>query len=94
MSWNYRVVREEHPVGDQIHESWSIREVHYREDGTISGWTAKPCHPGGDDKAELVTDYHMMARAFTLPVVDVSSGEAVELLSEISFAQPAKRVEP
>ena len=81
MSWNYRVVREMHRVGDTDEEypSYTIREVYYDEDGTIKGWTERPCHPAGDTWVELGEDHTLMGYALTLPVIDVASGEPVEL---------------
>jgi hypothetical protein len=72
MSWNYRIVRDVQRVGDEEHESFSIREVYYDDDGKITGWTAEPCCPAGETWVDLVDDYSTMQRAIGLAVVDVS----------------------
>lgn len=78
MSWNYRVVRDVHQVGDEEHESFSIREVYYEGDKIVS-WTAEPCYPAGDTWIELANDHAIMGRAIGTPVVDISSGKPVEI---------------
>lgn len=70
--WNYRIVRDVHRVGDEDHESFSIREVYYDDGGKIESWTADPCYPAGDTWVDLVDDYSIMQRAIGLAVVDVS----------------------
>ena len=40
MTWNYRVMKS----GDEF----IIREVYYKEDGTIEGWTAGPAIPSDE----------------------------------------------
>lgn len=78
MTWNYRIVRTTHQVGDDEHEEYTIREVYY-EDGKIVSWTANPCHPSGETWQECGNDHAIMGRAIGLPIVDVSSGEPVEV---------------
>lgn len=79
MSWNYRIVRDVHRVGDEEHPSYTIREVYYYDDGTIRGWTQNPCYPSGDTWMECGDDHAKMGRAIGLPVIDVSSGKPVEV---------------
>jgi hypothetical protein len=79
VTWNYRVVRDLHKVGDEERPSYTIREVYYDDEGNIMGWTEGPCHPSGDTWVELGDDHAMMGRAFGLPVVDVSHGRPAEL---------------
>lgn len=78
MSWNYRIVRDVHKVGDEEHEEYTIREVYY-DHGQIVSWTAGGCHASGDTWMDCANDYAVMGRAFNLPIVDVSSGEPIEV---------------
>ena len=79
MSWNYRVVRDVHQVGNEEHESYTIREVYYDKDGEIEGWTQDACYPAGDTWQECGNDHAIMGRAIGQPIVDISSGKAVEV---------------
>jgi hypothetical protein len=78
-TWNYRIVRTTHQLGGQEHQSFTIREVYYDDDGKITSWTAEPCYPAGDTWMECADDHAVMGRAVGQPVVDVSSGKAVEV---------------
>ena len=79
MSWNYRVVKTSHQVGDEWHDSYTIREVYYDDEGNIESWTAEPCYPAGDTWQECGNDHAIMGRAIGAPIVDVTSGKAVEV---------------
>ena len=79
MTWNYRVVRDVHKVGDQEHEWFSIREVYYDDDGNISSWADRGHAPSGDTWAECFEDHGMMLRALAGDVVDVSGAKPVEV---------------
>lgn len=78
MSWNYRMVRDVHQVGDEEHEEYTIREVYYK-DGKIVAWSAEPSSPSGDTWQECGNDHAIMGRAIGQPIVDVSSGKPVEV---------------
>lgn len=78
MTWNYRIVRDVHKVGDEEHESFSIREVYY-EDGKITSWADRGHAPSGDDWIDCADDHAIMGRAIGQPIVDVSSGKPVEV---------------
>lgn len=78
MTWNYRIVRDVHKVGDEEHEEFTIREVYY-DDGRIVSWTKDPMYPSGDTWIECADNHAMMGRACGQPIVDISSGEPVEV---------------
>jgi hypothetical protein len=78
-TWNYRIVRDVHKVGDEEHASCTIREVYYDEDGKITSWTKEPCYPAGETWEECFDNHAIMGRALGTAIVDVSSGEAVEV---------------
>ena len=69
--WNYRVVVERTEHGPL----YSIREVYYRDDGSVAAWTAEPCHPLGEDMDWLKEDFRLMELAFGLPILDVTDEE-------------------
>lgn len=79
MSWNYRIVRTVHQVGDEEHEWYTIREVYYDAEGNITSWTKDPCYPAGDTWQECYDDLAIMGRVVNFPIVDVSSGKPVEV---------------
>lgn len=79
MSWNYRLVRDVHQVGDEEHESFTIREVYYDAEGNIEGWTQDPCYPAGDTWKECYNDLAVMGRVVSHPIVDISSGKPIEV---------------
>jgi hypothetical protein len=79
MGWNYRVIYDEAALPDGETEGYfTIRETYYDEDGRINSWTAGPCHPQGETWIELGNDLALFERAIGLPIVDVTSGKAVE----------------
>lgn len=78
-TWNYRTIRDVDTVGEEAHEWYTIREVYYDEAGRIVSWTDDPCYPTGDTLTECLEDYARMGQAADMPVIDVSSGEPVEM---------------
>lgn len=63
MSWNYRVILNEH--GE--HE---IHEVYYTEDGEIDMMTEKAIAPYGETKLDLKWCLEAMLRACDEPVIE------------------------
>jgi hypothetical protein len=76
MSWNYRVVYDE--ADGEPEGYFTIRETYYGDDGRIVSWTVDACYPQGETWVELGNDLAMFQRAVGLPIVDVTSGKAVE----------------
>lgn len=77
MSWNYRIVRDVQIVGGTEHESFTIREVYYDDQGNPNSWSLEPSHPYGETWQEVCDDHAIMGRACGQPVIDVSTGKAV-----------------
>jgi len=69
-TWTYRVMNHRAP-GYLGGDEWlEIREVYYKEDGTIDGWTADACWPAGDTREELISDLSRMLLALAEPVLN------------------------
>lgn len=68
MSWNYRVCLDtkQLPV-------FSIREVYYRDDGSVQGWTSIPRDLTGDSPEEIKADLELILQdTFNRPVLDIT----------------------
>jgi hypothetical protein len=78
MTWNYRVVRALYePVPGLPEATYSIVEVYYEKDGSISGW----CKAGvseWDSEDELRRTLSLMGEAFTRPLLELPT-ESSEL---------------
>lgn len=72
--WNYRVTKRGSDPEQGL--DYEIREVYYRQDGSILGWTEKPCEPYGHSEAGLREDFQLMQEAFERPVLDLDEEEA------------------
>ena len=70
MTWNHRVVKSEPDEKGYVY--YSIREVFYKDDGSIFGWTTDPIDPFGETPEQLKADIDRMSKAFDLPVLDES----------------------
>jgi hypothetical protein len=66
VSWNYRIIRRTF----KGHASYQIREVYYRPDETIEGWTENPINPAGETPEELKQDFSRQLLAFESPILD------------------------
>ena len=77
MTWNYRVFKTQYSVKyirektPHLEEYFTIREVYYEDDGTITGISGGDCgvHATGTTLDELGEDLHHMTIAFTKPVL-------------------------
>ena len=76
--WTYRLISRS--VGSDTYIG--IHEVHYRDDGSMEGWTAKPCWPSGEGIAEVKQDLEWMMKALDHPVLEVHDEELVEVKHE------------
>lgn len=83
MSWNYRVTKTLVPMGDrevyENHEIFEIREVFYKDDGSIRAWSRDAVKPFGESLAELRDDLVKFDRAIQMPIIDLSGPEPVEI---------------
>jgi len=68
MSWNYRLIRQEH-AGE---ESFAIHEVYYTEEGVPHSVTAEPVAVSGDTTEEVTHTLIYMLKALTEPTLDYS----------------------
>lgn len=79
MSWNYRIIR------SAINGSLGIHEVYYGP-GYINngmGWTSDPSSPYGETLEELKTEFELMSRAFSQPILrEVKEGDNLYLEEE------------
>lgn len=69
--WNYRIIQNE--------TGYTIREVYYKDDGSIFLWSEKPCYPYGEDKEDLLGDFMLMEKAFSAPILYEKDGVLQEL---------------
>ena len=77
MTWNYRIFKTQYDVkflrgrDSHLEEYFTIREVYYEDDGSITGISGGDCgvHASGTTYEELSEDLHKMTIAFTKPVL-------------------------
>lgn len=62
MTWNYRVMK--------TSEEFAIREVYYREDGSIEGWTVGPTAPSAETLDGLKWLIDRYREALKKPVIE------------------------
>ena len=81
MYWNYRIFKTLEDYGNN-HKSflYSVHEVYYDDDGTISAWTEREISPYGETFDEISKSMEMMAIALSKPVLflDRLSGQLIE----------------
>ena len=67
--WNFRVIKDG--------EEYKIVEVHYRENGEITGWadTSDSNLSRWNDPSELLGTYKYIGHAFEKPILEVIEGE-------------------
>lgn len=65
MTWNHRVIKK-----GKDYEYLAIHEVHYRDDGTISGYTERSIPVLGESVEELRTVLEQMLKALDKPIID------------------------
>lgn len=65
--WNYRVT-----VDRSALPQYAIREVYYREDGSIEGWTVDPRDLTGESIEDIKADLELIQSAFSKPVIDIT----------------------
>lgn len=67
MTWNYRVIKQEHPEGT----AYAIYEVYYDEQGTILFISKDPMNPCGKTITDLKNDLKHMRQALKKPILDM-----------------------
>jgi len=67
MSWNYRVVVKTYPDGTK---TYGIHEVYYTARGKTRTCTVDEVSPHGETLRELKSDFSMMRKALSAPVLD------------------------
>lgn len=78
MSWNYRIVRRVHKIGDAEQIAYGIYEAYYNQAGNPDGITENPVDPYGEDLTELIGSFELMKKAFDKPVLDYYTLKEVE----------------
>ena len=61
--WNYRIIEEDGLL--------TLREVFYSKKGKPDSWTIDAISPHGEDKADLLLNFHQMWIAFNKPILIV-----------------------
>jgi hypothetical protein len=74
MSWNYRVMVRTWPGGEK---TYGIYEVYYDKRSKAEASTVEGMSPYGDTLAELKADFALMKKAFSAPVLDYKTRQAV-----------------
>lgn len=77
MTWNHRVLRQTHALGDEEHVGFSVHEVFY-DKGVPGSWTEEAVGVAGDTWVEACDAHAIMGRAFSLPVLEVVGDKLVE----------------
>jgi hypothetical protein len=81
ITWNYRVFKEAN--GDYI-----IREVFYKDDGSIAGCTEDAVEPYGQSLEELTQSIEDMKAALALPVLTLADIPEPSVTREQRRGQP------
>lgn len=72
MSWNYRLCKETYSAGTQDEElGFTIREVYYNDDGTISSYSENPISPYAHSPEEMKWVLEKMQESLNKEVVDL-----------------------
>jgi len=77
MTWNYRVIKKVYKGTDYEEDSYSIHEVYYNKDGSISSWSIDPISIHGTTPEELKDDYEKYGEAFNKPILNWDELEAM-----------------
>lgn len=80
MTWNYRVIKQEHPEGT----TYAIYEVYYDEQDNILFISKDPMNPHGETITELQNDLKHMRQALKKPILDMD--EVLEWLERSGAA--------
>jgi hypothetical protein len=76
--WNYRVMRHEAKAAND-EQFYAVHEVYYRDDGSVSSWSQKPCgSPCGETHEEMSRDLAWIITALTKPTLDHATGLEIE----------------
>ena len=74
MSWNYRLCKETLDKGTSYEDEWfSIREVYYKEDGSISSYSEKPANLFSETREDIKWTLEKMHEALNKEVVDLDT---------------------
>ena len=81
--WNYRVMRRTYLSdfgGETLDE---IYEVHYDDNGNVTGWTERPGGPcyyvdADDGEGSIRDDIQRMMEACDKPILDYETGKEIE----------------
>lgn len=68
--WNYRIIK----TIEDGEAAYNIHEVFYDGAGIPIAWSADPCAPFGESKAEFIADLCHMIAATDKPALTVRSG--------------------
>jgi hypothetical protein len=66
MHWNHRIVVR---LQDSLEPLYELREIYYRDDGSIEGWSAAPVRVMGDSVKEMKQSLRWMLKAMDKPVL-------------------------
>ena len=61
MSWNYRIMRRQHPTGEAL---YGIYEVYYDKEGKVEGWTENSMTGEWETLDDLKGDLEYLLKAF------------------------------
>lgn len=74
MSWNYRLCKQTFGKGTNLEEvTFTIREVYYKEDGSISGYTENPAYPRAETPEEMLWVLQKMQESLNKEVIDLDT---------------------
>lgn len=83
--WNYRVMRHVENRADNQEVFYAVHEVHYADDGRVTGWTQEASgSPFGATMEEMSKDLAWIMTALAKPVLLFETGAEVEPASMLA----------
>jgi hypothetical protein len=86
MTWNHRIVKKQHLIGDEIHYTYGIHECHYDDKGKVHSCTVEPVTIGGDEVKDIVWTLKHIQSALTKETLNfdnIPEDEAVSPWDEV-----------
>lgn len=77
-TWNYRVMRHTHRYeNDEEEINYYIHEVHYDDEGKVTGWTKDPAS-FADEDASFPKLIERLNAALSKPTLDYMTGKEID----------------
>ena len=93
ITWDYRVFKQDIPIGKEVTTLFFIVEASYNGEGTLTGITSitDPCVPIGIDMETLQEEFKAMTLAFYQPVLTIEdvpkNTRFINRMDEIGYSE-------